>query len=310
MRPVSRLSPELAQLARRQEGVLTRSQLCGHGFSRKEIPRRLDEGSWSALCDGIYLTSAADPTWMQRAWAGVLLGGEGALVTARGAAWLYGIERRAPDVIPIAIPHHRRIIDRPGWIMLRTRHLPEGRGTPPRMPVARTVLDLIATNPDTMVHWLTTAVNSRLITAGALASSAQAYPNLPHRGEVLEVLNDVHAGTMSALELRYLRRVERAHHLPTARRQLRGRYLCDVDYGPIIVELDGRLGHVGTGAFRDRTRDNHHQLQGRPTLRYGWQDCFHAPCDVAMQVATLLTQHGWRGVLHPCPRCPPELGNI
>ena len=54
------------------------------------------------------------------------------------------------------------------------------------------------------------------------------------------------------------------------------------------MELDGRIGHVGKGRFRDMRRDNTHVLLGRPTLRFGHADVLTRPCDVAGQVAGVL----------------------
>lgn len=109
----------------------------------------------------------------------------------------------------------------------------------------------------------------------------------------------------SELERIFRRDVERAHGLPTGRRQIRDEYYCtDVEYlGTLIIELDGRLGHEGLGRFRDMARDNHHLVHGRPTMRYGWPDVTEQPCEVARQIAAVLLRLGWAGPLLSCPRC-------
>jgi very-short-patch-repair endonuclease len=109
------------------------------------------------------------------------------------------------------------------------------------------------------------------------------------------------------LELLYLRRVERAHRLPTGRRQShRGHWYDDVTYPDyeVCVELDGRVAHPAGTAFRDRRRDNAATLTGARVLRYGYADVATHPCAVAAEVATLLTTAGWPGPLRRCgPRC-------
>jgi very-short-patch-repair endonuclease len=107
------------------------------------------------------------------------------------------------------------------------------------------------------------------------------------------------------LELRYVRRVERPHGLPEARRQrvmVTGGRLrrTDNEYEPfgVVVELDGRLG--GDGAFRDRTRDNITAVSGKVSLRFGWTDVDAQACEVARDVAVLLRSRGWRGRPRPC----------
>jgi len=118
-------------------------------------------------------------------------------------------------------------------------------------------------------------------------------------------------GIESALEWRYRRDVERPHALPHPLRQ-------DVLGGPatsarrdvyyeeqhVVVELDGRLGHAGLGAFRDASRDNAAAVRGDVTLRYGWIDVVTSPCQVAWQVAAVLVSRGWAGIARACgPKC-------
>jgi very-short-patch-repair endonuclease len=122
---------------------------------------------------------------------------------------------------------------------------------------------------------------------------------------------DVSAGAETPLELAYVRDVERAHRLPTGIRQHRdprSGHHRDVWYEQwqSVVELDGRLGHEGTGKFRDMALDNLGVLHGVWTLRFGWHDVRGQPCEVARQVARLLQRNGWTGSPRPCPRCRPE----
>ena len=128
------------------------------------------------------------------------------------------------------------------------------------------------------------------------------------------LLTDVELGAHSALELRYLRDVERAHGLPRGERQSvrsagrsenQHRAYRDVLYREfgLVVELDGRVGHVGDGRLRDLRRDNVSALRGERTLRYGWQDVTEEPCTTAFQVAGMLGRGGWPGLPSRCSRC-------
>jgi hypothetical protein len=126
----------------------------------------------------------------------------------------------------------------------------------------------------------------------------------------MERLGDLAAGAQSPLELRYLKDVERAHGLPPGVRQRRlaGRTVrwidVDLEEFGVRVELDGRVGHVEEGAFRDRVRDNAATVSGRATLRYGWVDVVGSPCAVAAEVAQVLRRRGWAGQLVACgPHC-------
>ena len=128
------------------------------------------------------------------------------------------------------------------------------------------------------------------------------------------MLDDVAAGTCSTLEHAYLDRVERAHGLPTADRQVRasakGTVYRDVEYEPylFIVELDGRIGHTSTV---DRDRDLDRDLDAavvldRLTVRLGWGQVFERPCVTTEKLAKVLASRGWRGQITTCPACPTE----
>lgn len=124
----------------------------------------------------------------------------------------------------------------------------------------------------------------------------------------MSVLEKSADGVNSALELAYTQDVERPHGLPAANRQ-RSRaelpYQSDVGYDDyqLLVELDGRDGHVGTGRFRDMWRDNRFALRDWLTLRYGWFDVTDHPCLVAVQVWLALSAKGWPEPFQRCSRC-------
>jgi len=179
---------------------------------------------------------------------------------------------------------------------------------PSRTTVEHTVLDLAEHgDADNAIAWVSKACQRRRTTAARLSEALDQ--RLRHRWRELldDALGDVAGGVESTLEFRYVRRVERPHGLPQALRQtltVAGgrRRRTDNDYEPygLVVELDGRLGHEGPGAFRDRTRDNDTTIGGKATLRFGWADVDSRPCDVAQDVAGVLWSRGWRGTLTRC----------
>jgi hypothetical protein len=128
----------------------------------------------------------------------------------------------------------------------------------------------------------------------------------------VDLLADAGAGVHSALEHRYLSRVERAHRLPAAGRNeaepdgAGGRVYRDLRYRPwrLVVELDGRGSHPAELGFRDRRRDNRVVTAGDLPLRYGWHEIADDPCGVAAEVAQVLSARGWTGRPRRCgPGC-------
>jgi hypothetical protein len=136
------------------------------------------------------------------------------------------------------------------------------------------------------------------------------------RAEVTCALTEATSGVHSLLEHRYLNGVERAHGLPTGKRQWltrrgsRSQY-SDVAYEEYstLVELDGRAAHPEARRWMDIRRDNAHAADGRVTLRYGYAEVSEDNCEVAEEVARTLRQGGWTGTLRRCgPGCRIGLG--
>lgn len=304
MRARKHIPPELGTVAAYQDDVVTREQCLGLGLSRTVIQRHLDQGLWWPVARGVYYLAGSSPPWPARAWAGILIGGTGAMLAGRAAAFRWGILKEQPGIIEVLVPERRTPAPRSPWKFIRTRNPPRPSGSPPRTPLPRTVIDLCAAEPRRAPAWLADALHSRKTTASALVAEVNRRERVPQRQLLVSLLGRHVEGVDSELEHIYARDVERAHGLPRGRRQSRdGRYRKDVDYGGLIVELDGRIGHEGEGRFRDMERDNFHLLSGQVTLRYGWQDCVERPCEVAYQVARMLRQLGWTEPYLGCPAC-------
>ena len=120
----------------------------------------------------------------------------------------------------------------------------------------------------------------------------------PRRSWLQGALADVAAGTCSVLEHGFLTRVERPHRLPRADRQRpdrasQGVVYRDADYGPLLVELDGRLFHdSATARDADLERDLDAAVDGRGSLRLGWGQVFGRPCATAAKLAAIMRSRG------------------
>lgn len=302
----------LRELAREQAGVISRAQAVESGLTRHVIDRLRASGSWQVLGPGVYWTHRVPTSWLGRAWAGVLIGGPESALAGRAAAVLHGLAEGEPLPIRILVPHGTRLVDRPWVRFQRQRDNVRMRVTPalpPRSPVEDTVLDLCAEGePADVVSWVTTAVQRRLTSPARLLAALRARRAIQHRKLIEEILDDAQSGVHSPLEYRFGRDVLRSHGLPPGRRQfriVRTKRLADVAYEEfrLLVELDGRIGHVEGGMWRDRKRDNAHAVAGWLTLRFGWRELVQEPCAVAADIAGVLRDRGWTGRLRTCPAC-------
>lgn len=294
---------ELIALARSQGGVFTTKQAAAAGITRAVTQRFLDDRVWWSLARGLYCLGP-DPTWEGLAWGGILLGGPDAALGYEAAGFKLGLCAE-PETIDVLTPHER--VHRGPWRFHQTDRI-DARGEPPVAGVESTALALCAqADPDRLFAQLAKAVSSRRTSPQRLLDAASASPNLRHRALICEALGDVAEGVHSALEARYFRDVERRHGLLTGMRQemLAPSRYSDVVYAEpkVVVELDGRLGHVADGVWRDFHRDNANTLRGYVTLRFGWHDVVNRPCEVARTVASLLTSRGWTGTLGVCANC-------
>lgn len=113
------------------------------------------------------------------------------------------------------------------------------------------------------------------------------------------------------LEWGYLNRVERAHGLPEATRQVLrrtsgGKQYRDLEYAPwaLVVELDGRSHDAWEAEGRDADRDLDDAASGTLTVRLRWRQVFGTPCATAKRLEAVLRSRGWQGHARPCgPAC-------
>lgn len=298
------LPPAARTLAAVQGGALSRAQLHGLGVSRRVVERLTAEAVLHRLTPGIY-SHGPSVSWAGSAWAGLLLGGSGAVLGLDTAAHLWGLAKEPPSEITVYAPTGRAA--RPGWRFLEAQR--SGVGEPTRTPLDDTLLDLCAHgDEDSITALLADALSGRRTTVERLRRAVAQRRNLKHRGVIREILGDVSTGAHSPLERRFLIDVERAHALPTAQRQQRAveGHRSDVWYEEfaLLVELDGKLHHSGAAVFRDMSRDNDHALSGMLTLRLGWMHVTGtAACETSRMLAQALMARGWEGPAQPCGHC-------
>lgn len=298
-----------------QSKVISRQQARDAGCPEGTIDERLRHGTWQRLHRGAYATFTGDLSREAKLWAAVLRVGPGAVLSHETAAEIHGLIDQPTGPIHVSVPAERRPGQRRkirGVIVHRSRCLVPEWQPPwqlPRTTVEDTILDLVAVAKtfDDAYGWISRGIGRRLTSAQSLSKALDARSRIRWRAWITGALQDAADGVHSPLEHNYVHGVERAHGLPTARRQAKRRhgsgtrYLDNLyeEYG-LCVELDGNAAHPAEGRWRDTHRDNANLAQGTVTLRYGWPDITENRCRTAAEVAAVLRRRGWKGTQRSC----------
>src|SRR3954471_13808620 len=108
----------IAELARRQHGVVARRQLLALGLSLDAIDHRVERHRLHPLHRGVYAVGHRAVTGDGRWMAAVLAAGEAAVLSHRSAAALWGIRETRSAKIEVTAPRERR---RPGVTVWRAK---------------------------------------------------------------------------------------------------------------------------------------------------------------------------------------------
>jgi very-short-patch-repair endonuclease len=293
----------MAELARRQYGVVARRQLLGLGMGEDAIQHRLAIGRLHLVHQGVYLVGhrliPREGRWM----AAGLASGPGAVLSHWSAAALWMIRPNSRSIIDITTPQKSR-----SWKGIRRHHslLPADEHTTqegiPVTTVPRTILDLAATeSTDLVENLLRESEYLQLSDRLSLPDLLERYPGRRGTRKVhlaLERLEEEPSGRRrSRLEERFAPFL-RLHSLPIPRFNdwiVLGakRYLVDCHWPDLrqIVELDGWDGHSTRTAFReDRARDRRLAAAGHSVTHITWNQLDDEPEAVAADLRVLLAK--------------------
>jgi hypothetical protein len=272
----------IAELARRQHGVVSRGQLVWLGYTRHEIDRRIASGMLHVVYRGVYAVGHRRLTREGRWFAALLATGPNAALSHESAAAVWQL-RDNEEEIEVSVARRRR--PRRGLCIHEAR-LPSGdittrQGIPVTTPV-RTLLDLAQTlTPEALEEAIRQAEYHRLTSAASLSKAVASRHNEPGLKALREALGKAELGkgpTREGLE-QHFRRFLRNHDLPrptsfNAPLELNGRRIeVDVLWRTqrLIVELDSRAAHMTVDAFHDdRARDQELVAAGFRVIRIAW----------------------------------------
>ena len=254
----------LADFAGRRHGVVTIGELAEIGLDRWAVKRRVESGRLHRLHRGVYAVGHTAVSQHGRWLAAVLASGEGALLSHRSAAALWGM-------LPTVGGEDRR--DRSAC------ERPAKYADDPHPPGTR--------SPD--VH-LGIPVTSPRCTLDDLAAAKIAPYLLSRATEAAERMGvDVHEDirTKSPLEDAFLKLCE--GEPPRVNELVEG---IEVDFHwpaeRLVVETDGREHHETRSAFeRDRARDQRLAVAGWTVLRFTHRQVFEDPARVRAVVLSV-----------------------
>jgi hypothetical protein len=221
----SELPSTLRNLARHQNGVISRAQALRAGLTEDMIKFRIRSGRWRQIHLGVYATFTGVPGRSPLLWAAVLSAGKGAMLSHETAAELHGLIDKAADPIHVTVPRHRHLVAVCGVSIHRSARAVEavlGHSYPPRTRIEETVLDLTQTAQsfDDVCGWVTRAFARDLTDERRLRAAMGLRTKLRWRADLAELITAAAGGDHSVLEFRYDRDVERAHGLPVPGRQV------------------------------------------------------------------------------------------
>ena len=296
------LDAEIAALAERKYGVITRPQLRECGLRESAIDRRLRAGRLHQLHPGVYAVGhrliPREGRWM----AAVLASGPEAVLSHWPAAHLWMIRPNSRTRIDVTVAHRSRS-SRP--IRRHISAVPEDERTVeegiPVTTAPRTILDLAATeDTDVVENLLRESEFLQLSDRLSLPDLIARYPGKRGTRKVqvaLDRLKEDPAGRKrSKLEERFAPFL-RLHRLPLPRFNDwvflgNKRYLVDCHWPNLrqIVELDGWDAHSTRTAFReDRARDRRLTAAGYTVTHITWNQLDDEPAAIASDLRILLT---------------------
>jgi hypothetical protein len=293
---------EIAALAHRQRGYVTRRQLLALGESRNAIYHAIRAGRLIPAHAGVYALGHLPTLPQDRAFGALLACGSGAVLSHGTAAAVWGIYRRWTMPCEVTAPGCRR---RPGIVIHRATLPPAEKTTQLGLPVttpARTVLDI---SPRLSERALTRVVNDLRHTYLRLEHLAESLDRCPRHPGVARLRPFVDAPkgpTRSEFEDAFQAFRER-FGLPEAliNTKVAG-FEVDV-YFPaerVVVQLDGWEFHSSRESFiSDRDEDATLLAQDIVTVRITWERIEEKSVREARRLIKILEQRAGRANSYP-----------
>jgi very-short-patch-repair endonuclease len=298
------LDAAIADLVKRQHGVIARDQALELGLSAAQVRYRVRTDRWRRLGEGLYVV-AGFPTSDRTALFAACLGpGQRAVVSHEAAAALHTLATFPPGPVVVTVRHASARLDGLATVHQSRRlfadHIVDVDGLP-TTTVARTIVDLAARYRQPRLEVVVDdALARRSLLIGELMSTFDDLVSPGRKGlaivrRVLAVRQPGYVAPSTASESKLLRALRRGGlprpvlQFPHPGAEIVG--FVDAAYPAqrLLVEVDGRRWHTRERDFaRDRARDNAATAARYRTLRFTWDDVSRRPDWVADQVRAVM----------------------
>jgi very-short-patch-repair endonuclease len=282
----------IGQLARRSHGVVTRRQLLAAGVSRREIAHRLATGALLQEHRGVYRVGHRAPSVEARYLAAVLACGDGALLSGRAAAHIWGLVKGAAPPPEVTAPTEGRV---PGVTTRRSRSRTADATTHRGIPITTVPFTLVALAAQLSIDGLARACHEAGVrydtTPRQVDEVLLRRPNAPGTRRLRAVLHGDANVTLSKLERRFLELLQsEGLELPRTNRPAGTRRVdCRWPHHRLTVELDGYRYHRSRHAWeQDRRREREAHARGDDFRRYTYGDVFEQPALMLAELRALL----------------------
>lgn len=291
----SKRSRRAWELAGRQHGVVARRQLLALGFTKRSIEQRIARGRLHVAMRGVYAVGWPELTRERRWMAAVLACGNGAALSHRSAAALWGIGREKTSQIDVSV---RKLCElrRPG-LKIRGRPTLAVEDISSRdgilvTAVARTLVDLATElGPIAVERAVNDADKRDLIDPETLRFKLEEYAGEPGAPLLRRVLDKrTFRLSDSDLEIFFRPIATQAGLSPPLSKQIVNGWEVDF-YWPdlgLVVETDGlRYHRTPSTQSRDARRDRAHTLAGMTPLRFTHYEVRYEPSRVRRELAAI-----------------------
>ena len=294
MREEKRTHRAAAALAEGQHGVVSGRQLASLDYSVDKISRESLNGRLHRLHRDVYAVGHAAISHQGRCLAAVLAGGDGALLSHRSAAWLWGLTTRWEPRVEITAASRRRTRSTIRIHSARTLTDADLDSVEciPVTAVPRTLLGFAAIDPRFLDRALGNAERLGLIDIGAIDALLSRSTGLRRLRLALALHRDP-AMTKSNLERRFLRLVVDNGLLRPMTNCFIAGYELDAFWPAqrFAVELDTYDYHGDRASFEeDRLRQEELKLAGVEMIRVTGIRLDREPHAVIGRLRTLLAQ--------------------